>query len=84
MFQDHHPETETFRDDAVAILNGCAIAVTVIGAWTNPVLLGIVGLAVAVLTFPMSERNRGGTIIAVLILTFAILLLRYIAGYSLA
>jgi hypothetical protein len=48
------------------------------------VLLGIVGLAVAVLTYPMSSRNRGGTILAVLILTFVIILLRYFAGYSLA
>ena len=81
---EYHPETESFRDDAVAILNGCAIAVTIMGAWTNPVLLGIAGLAVAVLTYPMSSRNRGGTILAVLILTFAIILLRYVAGYSLA
>lgn len=83
MYQDHNPETESFRDDAVAVLNACAIALAVMGAWTNPVLLGITALAVAVLTYPMSSRNRGGTIMTVLIATFVILLLRYLAGYSL-
>ncbi|HLK42602.1 MAG TPA: hypothetical protein VKV34_04620 [Thermoleophilia bacterium] len=84
MRTEYQLETESFKDDAVAVLNGCAIALTVMGAWTSPILLGIAGLAVAVLTYPMSSRNRGGTILAVLILTFAIILLRYVAGYSLA
>ena len=38
--RDYTPEYESFRDDAVAVLNGAAVTVAVIGFWAKPVYTG--------------------------------------------
>jgi hypothetical protein len=68
------PEHESFREDAVAIVNASAIVVAVAGTWTRPIYLGIIALLVAAIGYFMSPRSRGGHIIAVCLITvFAVL-----------
>jgi hypothetical protein len=75
MLRDYSPEYESFRDDALA-----TIAVT--GFWWKPVFAGPIALAVAVLAYALSPRSKGGTIVAVLVITLVALLGRWLAGYS--
>jgi hypothetical protein len=72
--REYTPETESFRDDAVAIINAGAIVIAVAGTWTRPIYMGIIALLVAFFGYFMSPRSRGGHIIAVCLITvFAIL-----------
>jgi hypothetical protein len=80
--RDYTPEYESFRDDALAVLNGTAVVIAVTGFWWKPVYAGPIALAVAVLGYALSPRSKGGTIIAVLIITLVALIGRVLAGYS--
>jgi hypothetical protein len=82
--RDYTPEYESFRDDAVAIINGSAIVIAVMGTWTRPLYMGPVALVVAVVGYFLSPRSRGGTIVAVILITFFALLLAWLLDYSLA
>jgi apolipoprotein N-acyltransferase len=82
--RDYTPESESFRDDAMALLNGVAITIAVMGMWTRPVFMGIIALLVAVLAYFMSPRSRGGTVLAVMIIMVVALLETWWLGHSLA
>jgi hypothetical protein len=72
--REYYPEQESFRDDAVAVINAGAIVIAVAGTWTRPIFMGIIALLVAVIGYFMSPKSRGGHIIAVCLITlFAIL-----------
>ena len=72
--REYTPETESFRDDAVAIVNAGAIVIAVAGTWTRPIYMGIIALLVALVGSFMSPRSRGGHIVAVCLITaFALL-----------
>jgi hypothetical protein len=72
--REYTPEPESFREDAVAVINAGAIVIAVAGTWTRPVYMGIIALLVAVFGYFMTPRSRGGHIIAVCLITvFAIL-----------
>jgi hypothetical protein len=81
--RDYTPETESFRDDAIAILNGAAITVAVIGFWTRPAFMGPIAFLVALLTYFMDPRSRGGTILAVCVITLCALLTTAYLGHQL-
>ena len=80
--RDYTPEYESYRDDAVAIINGAAIAVAVVGVWTKPVFTGPIALVLALIGYFLTPRARGGTIIAVCLITVFALLVLYVDGYS--
>ncbi|MDX6551917.1 MAG: hypothetical protein QOH74_405 [Gaiellales bacterium] len=82
--REYTPEYQTFREDAIAILNGAAIVVAVAGFWSKPIFMGPVALAIAVIGYFLSPRSKGGTIIAVIVITMLAVLGRWIAGYSVA
>ncbi len=82
--RDYTPETESFRDDAMALLNGVAVTIAVMGMWTKPVFMGLIGLVVAVFAYLMSPRSRGGTVMAVMIITLVALIETWWLGHSLA
>ncbi len=82
--RDYTPEHESFRDDAIAVLNGAAITVAVIGTWTRPVFMGPIALLVAFLTYFMDPRSRGGTVLAVCLITLFALLETWFLGHQLA
>ena len=82
--RDYTPETESFRDDAMALLNGVAVTIAVMGMWTKPVFMGLIGLVVAVFAYLMSPRSRGGTVMAVMIITLIALIETWWLGHSLA
>jgi hypothetical protein len=72
--RDYTPEYESFRDDAVAVINGLAIMIAVVGTWTRPIYMGILALAVALMGYLLNPRSKGGHILAVCLITvFAIL-----------
>jgi hypothetical protein len=72
--RDYTPETESFRDQALALINAAAIVIAVAGTWTRPVFMGIIALVVAVFGYFLSPRSKGGHILAVCLITvFAIL-----------
>jgi uncharacterized membrane protein len=72
--RDYTPEYESFRDDAVAVINGLAIMIAVVGTWTRPIYMGILALAVALIGYLLNPRSKGGHILAVCLITvFAIL-----------
>lgn len=81
--RDYTPERESFREDAVAILNGVAITIAVMGTWTKPAFMGAIALTVAALTYFIDPRSRGGTVLAVCIITLIALLLTAFLGHSL-
>lgn len=81
--RDYTPETESFRDDAIAILNGAAITVAIIGFWTRPAFMAVIALLVAFLTYFMDPRSRGGTILAVFIIGILSLLTTAYLGHQL-
>lgn len=82
--RDYTPETESFRDDAIAILNGTAITVAIIGFWTRPVFMAVIALLVAFLTYFMDPRSRGGTILAVFAIGILSLLTTWFLGHQIA
>lgn len=82
--RDYTPEYESFRDDALAVLNGAAVTVAVSGFWWKPVFAGPIALAVALLAYAMQPRSKGGTIVAVLVITILALVGRWLANYSVA
>jgi hypothetical protein len=82
--RDYTPETESFRDDALALMNGVAITIAVMGTWTKPVYMGLIALVIAVAAYFMSPRSRGGTVLAVMIITVIALVESWYLGYSLA
>jgi hypothetical protein len=72
--RDYTPEYESFRDDAVAVINGLAIMLAVVGTWTRPIYMGVLALAVALCGYLLNPRSKGGHILAVCLITvFAIL-----------
>lgn len=72
--RDYYPETESFREQAEAVVNASAIVIAVAGTWTRPIYMGIIALAVALAGYVMSPRSKGGHILAVCLITlFAIL-----------
>jgi hypothetical protein len=72
--RDYTPEYESFRDDAVAVINGLAIVLAVVGTWTRPLYMGVIALAVALAGYLLNPRSKGGHILAVCLITvFAIL-----------
>ena len=80
--RDYTPEYESYRDDAVAIINGAAIAVAVLGVWTKPVFTGPIALVIAIWGYFLSPKARGGTILAVCLITVFALLVLWVDGYS--
>ncbi len=80
--RDYTPEFESYRDDAVAIINGAAVAVAVVGVWTKPVFTGPIALVLAVIGYFLTPKARGGTILAVCLITVFALLVLYVDGYS--
>jgi hypothetical protein len=82
--RDYTPEYESFRDDALAVLSATAVVVAVSGFWWKPVYAGPIALAVAVLAYAMTSRSKGGTIVAVLVITLLALLVRWLGGYAVA
>jgi hypothetical protein len=72
--RDYTPEYESFRDDAVALINALAIVLAVAATWTRPLYMGVAGLLVAMAGYLLDPRSRGGHILAVCLITiFAIL-----------
>ena len=57
--RDYTPEYESYRDDAVAIINGAAIAVAVLGVWTKPVFTGPIALVFAICGYFLSPKRAG-------------------------
>ncbi len=82
--RDYTPEYESFKDDALAVLNATAVVIAVTGFWWKPVFSGPIALVVALIAYALSPRSRGGTIIAVLVITLVAVLGRWLAGYSVA
>jgi hypothetical protein len=82
--REYTPEYESFRDDALAVLNGAAVTVAVAGFWAKPVFLGPLALLVAVLAYFMTPASKGRSIIAVIVITLLALLVRWQGGYSVA
>jgi hypothetical protein len=79
--REYTPEYESFRDDAIAVLNGAAITVAVCGFWAKPVFMGPIALVVALFGFVLEPRAKGNTIIAVLVITIAAMLGRWVMNY---
>ena len=72
--RDYTPEYESFRDDAVAVINGLAVVVALAGTWTRPIYMGMIGLVIALFGYFLNPRSKGGHILAVCLITvFAIL-----------
>ena len=82
--REYTPEYESFKDDAVAVLNGAAVVIAVTGFWTKPLFMGPIALAVAVFGYFLSPRAKGGTIMAVIVLTILAVITRWLWGYSIA
>lgn len=80
--RDYTPEYESYRDDAVAVINGAAIAVAVTGIWTKPVFTGPIALVLALIGYFLTPKAKGGTILAVCLITVLALLVLYVDGYS--
>jgi len=47
--REYTPEYESFRDDALAVLNGAAVVIAVTGFWSKPLYMGPIALAVALI-----------------------------------
>lgn len=82
--REYTPEYESFREDALAVLNGAAVTVAVAGFWAKPVYLGPLALLVALLAYFMTPNSKGKSIIAVIVITLLALLVRWQGGYSVA
>ena len=82
--REYTPEYESFRDDALAVLNGAAVTVAVAGFWGKPVYLGPLALLAALLAYFMTPTSKGRSIVAVILITLLALLVRWQGGYSVA
>ena len=82
--REYTPEYETFRDDAIAVLNGASVTIAVAGFWAKPVFMGPIALVVALLAYFMTPTSKGRTIIAVIVITLLALLGRWLGGYNVA
>jgi hypothetical protein len=82
--REYTPEYESFRDDALAVLNGAAVTVAVAGFWGKPVYLGPLALLVALLAYFMTPASKGRSIIAVIVITLLALLVRWQGNYPVA
>ena len=82
--REYTPEYESFREDALAVLNGAAVTVAVAGFWAKPVYLGPLALLVALLAYFMTPNSKGKSIVAVIVITLLALLVRWQGGYSVA
>jgi hypothetical protein len=80
---ENTPEYESYKDDAIAVLNGVAFTIALMGVWTKPLYTGPIALLLAVFGYFLSPRGKGGMIIAVIVTTIAALLIRWQWGYSL-
>lgn len=67
--RDYTPEYESFRDDAVAVINALAVVIAVVGWWTRPIYMGMLALIIALFGYFLNPRSRGGHILAVCIIT---------------
>jgi hypothetical protein len=81
---ENTPEYESYKDDALAVLNGVAFTIAVMGVWTKPLYTGPIALALAVFGYFLSPTGKGGMILAVIITTIAALLIRWQMGYSIS
>jgi hypothetical protein len=79
--RDYTPEYESFQEDALAVLSASAVVVAVTGFWWKPVYAGPIALAIAVLAYLITPRSKGGTIIAVAVITLVALLGRWLMSY---
>jgi hypothetical protein len=82
--REYTPEYESFRDDALAVLNGAAVTVAVAGFWAKPIYMGPIALVVVLLAYFMNPASKGKSIVAVLMITLLALLGRWLGGYSVA
>jgi hypothetical protein len=82
--REYSPEYESFKDDALAVLSGAAVVIATVGFWSKPLFMGPIALAVALLAYLLSPRSRGGTIVAVLVLTLLAILGRWLMNYSIS
>ena len=82
--REYTPEYESFRDDALGVLNGSAVTVAVAGFWAKPVYLGPLALLVALLAYFMTPNSKGRSIIAVIVITLLALLVRWQGNYPVA
>jgi hypothetical protein len=82
--RDYTPEYESFRDDAVALIGGAAVAISVMSFWKSPAFMGPIALAVAIVAYLLSPRSKGGTILAVLLVTLLAMLVTYLRDGTLA
>jgi hypothetical protein len=76
-------EYESFRDDCVAVISGSAVAIAVMGFWTEPAFTFAVAMVVSVIGYFLTPRSRGGGILAVFIVGMVALLYTAYSGYSL-
>jgi hypothetical protein len=60
-----------------------AITIAIMGTWTKPAFMGAIALTVAALTYFIDPRSRGGTVLAVCIITLLALLLTAFLGHGL-
>ena len=82
--REYTPEYESFRDDALAVLNGAAITVAVAGFWSKPVFTGPLALVIALFAYFMNPASKGKTIMAVIVITLLALIGRWLGGYTVA
>jgi hypothetical protein len=74
--RDYTPEYESFRADALAVVSAAAVAIAIMGFWKEPWFVGPVALVVALAGYFLSPRARGGTVLAVLVITLVAVVAR--------
>ena len=79
---ENTPEYESYKQDAIAVLNGVAFTIALMGVWTKPLYTGPIALLLAVFGYFMSPTGRGSMIIVVIVTTIAALLIRWQWGYG--
>lgn len=82
--REYTPEYESFREDAIAVLNGAAVTVAVAGFWSKPVYMGPLALVIALFAYFMTPSSKGKTLVAVLVITLIAVLVRWLGNYNLA
>jgi hypothetical protein len=82
--REYTPEYETFRDDAMAVLSGAAVTIAVAGFWAKPVFMGPIALLVALFAYLLTPKSKGGTLVAVIVITLLALVGRWLSGYAVA
>ena len=55
--QQSTTEYESFRDDAVAIINGAAVTVSVMAFWTRPAYMAILALVIAIIALLFNAQQ---------------------------